>query len=301
MSSSSAESTLRPLSEVTETPERGARQAHDRAARPFLKWAGGKGRLLDELLRRMPLRYGRYLEPFVGAGALFFALQPREAYLSDINDELITTYRVVQSDLEGLVRLLKRHRHQEEYFYKLRDADRAPSFARWSDVRRAARLIYLNKTCFNGLYRVNAQGYFNVPFGAYRNPTILDEANLRACHHALQGAELACAPFEAVLLKAKAGDFVYFDPPYAPLSATSNFTSYTRGGFDAAAQLRLRDVCRALDEKGVRWMLSNSSAPMILELYRDFRIEYVHAPRAINSVASKRGGVSELIIRNYDT
>lgn len=268
-------------------------------ARPFIKWVGGKRQLITQLLDRIPATYDRYFEPMVGGGALFFALSPKVATIADINEELINAYRVIQHDVKSLISDLKHHRHDEEYFYEIRNKDRLSSYKRWSPVRRAGRLIYLNKTCYNGLYRVNSKGHFNTPFGDYKNPKIVDEKNLSLCHYALQGIQIELAPFASVLRLAGRNDFVYFDPPYAPLSATSNFLQYSKDGFTNEMQIELRDVCQKLDKKGVKFMLSNSSAPAILEMYSNFRIEFVDAKRHINSVASKRGYVKEIIVRNY--
>lgn len=269
------------------------------SARPFLKWVGGKRQLLPELQARLPKKFGRYFEPMIGGGALFFSLQPDKAIISDINEELVNTYQVIQSDVEALIKDLKQHKHEEDYFYDLRDKDRSPHYKRWGYVKRASRFIYLNKTCFNGLYRVNSKGQFNSPFGDYKNPTIVDEENLLICSEALRNVTIKQAPFTSVLNSAKKGDFVYFDPPYVPLSTTSNFTSYSKDGFAADLQTELRDICQALHEKGVLFMLSNSSAPLVHELYREFAIEEVDARRQVNSVASKRGPVKEVIVRNY--
>ena len=281
-----------------------ARSASDLApsaeCRPFLKWAGGKTQLLAELTRRLPPRFNRYFEPFLGGGALFFRVQPRNAFLSDINAELINSYCAVRGEIDALLDDLRGHIYEARHYYRLRNADRSPSFAAWPSVRRAGRFIYLNKTCFNGLHRVNSKGHFNVPFGRYVNPTIADERNLRACARALRSAELAVKSFSDAAAGARRGDFVYFDPPYAPLSGTSNFTSYNASGFDAAMQIELRDLFAALDRKGVKVMLSNSSAPLVQELYRGFQIERVTAARAINSQGEKRGQIEEVVIRNYD-
>lgn len=265
------------------------------APRPFLKWAGGKRQLLPELLRRVP-PFKRYFEPFVGGGALFFRLAPPCATLSDVNGELINAYQVIRDDVEGVIKELSSIEHNEDFFYECRDADRTPAFATWSPVKRAARLIYLNKTCFNGLYRVNSKGFFNVPFGDIRTPNYLDVENLRRCSATLQGQTIAVAPFGAVLDQAERGDFIYFDPPYAPLTATANFTAYAKDGFRGEDQEALRDLCRKLDEKGVSWMLSNSSAPLILDLYKEYEIEFVEAARHINSKVGGRGKVKEVII-----
>ena len=270
-------------------------------ARPFLKWAGGKTRLLPELLARLPESFTVYHEPMLGGGAMFFALSERitRAYLSDLSPDLINCFRCVRDQLPALVQDLAQHRYEESYYYELRNADRSEQIRTWSDVQRASRNIYLNKTCYNGLYRVNSRGEFNVPFGRYTNPTILDGENLAACSGALQKAELTCGSFEEVLNNVGQNDFVYFDPPYDPLSQTANFTSYHKEGFDTGSQIALRDVCRELDARGVQFMLSNSYTTLSLELYREFHLELVEAPRAINSQGSRRGKVREIVVRNY--
>ncbi len=267
--------------------------------RPFIKWAGGKGKLLSDLVSRVPANFNTYFEPFLGGGALFFELQPEKAVLADFNAELINAYKVVQRDVEKLIEELSRHRHNKRHFYRVRDFDRSPAFWVFSDVERAARFIYLNKTCFNGLYRVNSRGEFNVPFGDYKNPAILDAENLRACSGALHGRELVRRSFEEVVSASSKGDFVYFDPPYMPVSKTANFTAYGKEGFTAEDHTRLRDACIELDKKGVKFMLSNSDAPLVLELYRDFNLETVQSSRSINSKATLRGPVKEVIVRNY--
>lgn len=268
-------------------------------ARPFLKWAGGKRQLLPELLDRVPPTFKTYFEPFVGGGALFFSLQPILAHLTDINPDLINIYQVIQTDVEALIEDLQQHCNTADYFYTLRNADRSPTYQSWTAVQKASRLIYLNKTCYNGLYRVNSKGYFNTPYGSYKKPTIVDINNLRACHVALQEVELGVASFAAVLTKASTGDFVYFDPPYVPVSATANFTSYSQDGFGLEMQVKLRDVCVELDRQGVQFMVSNSYAPIVLDLYNAFKVETVEAARAINSNAAKRGKVQEVIVTNY--
>lgn len=269
-------------------------------ARPFVKWAGGKNQLLPELARRAPKKFNRYFEPFLGGGALLFYLQPKEAFVSDLNSELINLYEVVRDRLDDLIKSLKKHEHSEEYFYSLRNVDRELSYKRWGAVRRASRFLYLNKTCFNGLYRVNSLGQFNVPFGSYKNPNWVDEKNLRACSEVLQSVSTKVEPFERILSKVKKGDLVYFDPPYAPLTPTSNFTSYTSSGFTPDDQIRLSEFYKELDSKGAYLMLSNSSTPSVFDLYSDFNICEVKATRAINSCADKRGKVSEVIITNYE-
>ncbi len=271
----------------------------DGRPKPFVKWAGGKGALLAELKRRMPKRYKRYVEPFVGGGAFFFSLAPQQACIADTNAELILTYQIIRDNPNALISELARHRYEREYYYQVREWDRRPDFAELPPVVRAARFILLNKTCFNGLYRVNSKGHFNVPFGSYSNPRILDRENLHLCSKALQGTEILHADYTAIEDHLQEGDLVYFDPPYAPLSATSSFTSYTSEGFDANDQVALRDLCVRLDQKGVLFMLSNSSSLWIRELYDRFTVHNVSAPRAINSKAAGRGPVNEIIVTNY--
>jgi DNA adenine methylase len=267
--------------------------------RPFVKWVGGKKQLLPELVRRIPSNVRRYYEPFIGGGALFFSLQPQNAYLSDINPDLINLYTVIRDKIDELIADLDQHKYEKPYYYRIRGIDRTTEYRLWTDVQRASRFIYLNKSCYNGLYRVNSKGEFNVPFGRYTDPTILDESNLRACHVALQGASIKVADFRAIRKTIRSSDFVYFDPPYIPLSTTANFTGYTKDGFDSQMHYALRDLCCFLDRKGVRFMVSNSSAPLVLDLYSDFNIEFVYANRAINSDAGKRGKIPEVIITNY--
>ena len=267
--------------------------------RPFLKWAGGKRQLLPALLKRTPASYNRYLEPFLGGGALYFAMQPKTAYLADLNPELINCFEVVRSNLTELKDELKKYRYDKEMFYEVRELDRKADYTSTSPVARAARFIYLNKTCFNGLYRVNSKGYFNVPFGTYKDPTILDVPNLTACSKALQSAIIKTGCFEEIVDVAETDDFVYFDPPYAPSSETADFTQYVSGGFDASSQELLLLTCLKLHQKGVKWMLSNSNTNIIQELFRGFKVETVEAGRSINSKAEKRGPILELIIRNY--
>ncbi len=267
--------------------------------RPFVKWVGGKSQLLSELIARIPNTFGNYYEPFIGGGALFFALQPKRAFLSDLNEELINAYTVVRDQPQALIRNLRSHKYESEYFYRVRNADRSTTYARWSSVRRSSRFIFLNKTCFNGLYRVNSKGHYNTPFGRYVRPRIVDQPNLLACSRALQRVSLAVAPFSDIEKKIKRNDFVYFDPPYVPLSSTSSFTQYYREGFDLAMQRELFELCRRLDRRGVRFMLSNSSAPFVLDLYRRFNVELIGASRSINSKGSARGKINEVVVTNY--
>ena len=268
------------------------------AARPVLKWGGGKGRLLPELLARLPQTFEAYHEPFVGGGALFFALagagRLERVYLSDANTALIDVYLALSDDVEGVIAALQPHRYERDHYYHVR-AQRPDDL---SLPERAARIIYLNKTCYNGLYRENRAGQFNVPFGRYKNPTICDEPNLRAVSAVLQGVDIARRRFDSVLGYAKKGDFVYFDPPYVPLSPTANFTTYDRAGFGPDDQRQLRDVFAELARRGVRAMLSNSDTPFVRELYAGFRVEQLFAARAVNSKANSRGKVAELLVLN---
>lgn len=268
--------------------------------KPFVKWVGGKTQLLPELEKRIPKSFARYYEPFIGGGSLFFRLQPKRACLTDINPDLVNLYTVIRDQVEALIEDLSQHIYEKDYFYQVRGVDRTPEYSTWTDVQRASRFIYLNKTCYNGLYRVNLKGQFNAPFGRYTSPMILDADNLRACHQALQKAVIEVADFHNVRRRIRANDFVYFDPPYAPLSATAKFTSYTKKRFDVEMQYELRDLCRALDQRSVRFMLSNSSAPLILDLYSEFNVEFVYATRSINSNTGKRGKIPEVVVTNYE-
>jgi DNA adenine methylase len=264
--------------------------------RPFLKWAGGKGQLLGQYQRLLPQRYSRYFEPFAGGAALFFHLRPGGAALSDSNGELIDTYRAVRDEVEPLIDALKQHRYEEGHYYATRDRDpRALPLH-----ERAARTIFLNRTGFNGLYRVNRKGNFNVPLGRYTNPLICDEKNLRACAVALRGVQLEARDFSEVQDRARKGDFVYLDPPYVPISDTADFTAYVPGGFGWEQQLRLHEVFLELARRGVKVMLSNSDAGRLRELYEDFDIEDVAATRSINSIGTRRGAkVREIVVRSF--
>ncbi len=272
--------------------------------RPFVKWAGGKTQLLPQFEALYPeaARVRRYLEPFLGSAAVFFQvrrlLRPRKAVLADGNEELINVYQAIQGNVSRVIRALSEHRrlHSKEHYYRTRS--RRPRDL--SSVERAARFIYLNKTCFNGLYRVNAGGGFNVPMGRYQDPPILDADNLRSVALSLQGVELRTAHFRETLDYARKGDFVYFDPPYHPVSETSYFTSYTRDSFGPRDQEELAEVFAALDRRGCRVMLSNSDCPFIRGLYPGFAIHTVRARRSINSKADRRGRVSEVVVLNYE-
>ena len=276
-----------------ESALRAAPEERLRAA-PFLKWVGGKTSLLPELLRHVPARLRRYHEPFVGGGALFFALAPRRAFLSDGNGELVHCYQQVRDDVGAVLDALARHVYHRDHFERTRALD--PE--RLAGPARAARFIYLNKTCFNGLWRVNRAGRFNVPIGRYRNPRFHDPSALIRASTALQGVTVREAPFEKSLANAEAGDFVYLDPPYDPVSDTARFASYTANGFTWEDQQRLAHCCVVLNRRGVRFLLSNSATPRIRELYRGFEQRLVRAPRFINSRGSARGCVDEVLVFN---
>ncbi len=267
---------------------------------PIVKWVGGKRQLMFELLKNMPKTYNRYFEPFIGGGALFFELQPQNCYISDMNEELINLYSVVRNNVYELIDTLNKHEISKEYFLKIRNLDRTKEYSKLSNIEKASRFIYLNRTCFNGMYRVNSQGQFNVPFGNYKNPRILDAENLINCSNLLKSTEICCADFSKILNKVQKGDFVYFDPPYVPLNETSCFTSYTKDGFDLDMQFRLKDVCDELDSAGVMFMLSNSDTKFINELYSNYGIKKVFASRAINANGNGRSKITEVLVRNYD-
>jgi DNA adenine methylase len=266
----------------------------EEGARPFLKWAGGKRKLLPELVRRMPPSFGTYYEPFLGGGALFFHVRPRRAVLGDANARLVRAYRGVQRSVDEVVRVLRSYEPTRDTFERLRavDADAL------SDAEVAAWFIFLNRLGYNGLYRVNRAGRFNVPFGDYANPRVCNEPVLRACSAALARAEIVHDDFAQVVASAGRGDVAYFDPPYVPLSATSSFTSYTSKGFSFDDQRRLCETARGLGARGVHAIVSNSGAPAVRKLYGggDFTLAPVKMARAINCKAGGRGAVTELVI-----
>lgn len=260
-------------------------------ASPFLKWVGGKTQLLPALLNYIPARFNTYVEPFVGGGALFFALQPARAVLADSNPELINCYTVVRDRVEDLITVLSTYSYSEEFYYSLRAE--VPQDA----VLRAARLLYLNRTCYNGLYRVNKQGQFNVPFGRYTNPIICDVERLRAASYALRNAELHCAGYQETLdLYAKPGDLVYLDPPYHPISKFSDFKRYTTEFFYTEDQRLLAYAVKKLAQQDCTVLASNSYCDFILDIYKDCKIVEVAARRNINKDPNKRGEVKEVLI-----
>ena len=268
---------------------------------PFLKWAGGKSQLLKQFECFLPSKFNNYLEPFVGAGSVFFylyntgRLKGKKIILIDSNEELINCFLVIKENVERLISILKgpKYVNKKEVYYRIRAEEPKDRF------ERAARTIYLNKTCFNGLYRVNSKGKFNVPFGRYKAPLICDSRNLRAVSIALKNVKILCDDFEKSLEYAGKRDFIYFDPPYQPLSKTSNFTSYTKDAFSEEDQKRLCEVFKRLDKMGCKIILSNSDTHFIRKLYKKYRIETVYAKRAINCKPSGRGVIKELVVLNY--
>ncbi len=264
-------------------------------ARPFVKWAGGKTQLLPYLLSHVPATYKRYVEPFVGGGALFFTLQPKKALLNDSNPELINAYQVIKHDPDELVTILERYQkqHNRTFYYKIRAQD----FNQLAPSHRAARFIYLNKTCFNGLFRVNKLGQFNVPIGSYKNPNILDIENIFACSQALQQAELFCMDYVEFLNKyAKKDDFIYLDPPYLPISKYSDFDRYAKEKFRVGNHIELALIYQKLVDNGSHPILSNSDSIFTEKLYASFKLDKVMASRYINKDAEKRGKIKEIVV-----
>ena len=269
---------------------------------PVVKWVGGKRQLLPVLTELLPTRITSYCEPFVGGGALLFWKQPKHAIINDINTDLIQMYEVIRDNVEGLIAELETHTNDSDHFYEVRDWDRnKETYALLSNVKKAARIIYLNKTCYNGLFRVNNAGEFNAPFGNYTNPNIVNAPTLRAVSNYFREAEVDFfnRDYADVLAEVPQGAFVYLDPPYDPVSTTSNFTGYARGGFSRDDQIRLRECCDDLHRRGIKFMLSNSSTDFIQEQYAAYTVTTVQAKRAVNSNAAGRGQVDEVVVRNY--
>lgn len=273
--------------------------------KPFVKWAGGKRQVINELLKYVPDEFDTYYEPFVGGGALLFELSPKKAVINDSNEELMNVYNVLcnEEKFKKMCNLLNSYetKHSEEFYYNIRNKDRSKTaFNRLSDYTRAARTIYLNKACFNGLYRVNSKNEFNVPFGKKTHVNTYEGSNLITVSNYLtmNDVKILSVDFEEAVKDAKKGDFVYFDPPYD--SDTKSFTSYTETGFDKSEQTRLARVFKELDKKGVYVMLSNHSTVLVNELYKDYHIYKIEAKRNINANGKKRGKVEELIITNYE-
>lgn len=271
---------------------------------PVVKWVGGKRQLLPDIEPLMPRRYNRYCEPFFGGGAVLFHLQPCRSIIGDLNGELMNMYEVIRDNVEELIVCLGTHINTLDHFYEVRNMDRDKEyFSNMSKVERAARLIFLNRTCFNGLFRVNRMGEFNSPYGHYANPNIVNADNLRAVHTFFRRHPMTFikGDFSIALSMLKKGDFVYLDPPYDPVSDTADFTGYNAAGFNKKDQIRLKEELDILDKKGVKFMVSNSATDFILDLYQGYRQTIVKARRNINANGAKRGAVDEVVIRNYYT
>lgn len=270
---------------------------------PVVKWVGGKRQLLDDIIPLLPDNFSTYVEPFVGGGALLFETQPKKAIVNDLNHELINLYKVIKDNPNELLLLLEEHElnNSEEYFYQIRALDRSESYDQMSDIEKAARIIYLNKTCYNGLFRVNQSGQFNSPYGKYKNPNIVNKPVVLAMANYFQNNNITLlnGDYKIALKKLRKGAFVYFDPPYMPISSSSSFTGYTENGFDKKQQIELKEECDKLNSRGIKFLLSNSDHPFIRDLYKDYEIITVRAKRSINSNSNKRGEINEVLVRNY--
>lgn len=271
---------------------------------PILKWVGGKRQLLPEIAKHVPDSYSLYAEPFLGGAAVLLHEQPAQARVNDSNAELINVYKCVKESASELIETLEKHAQRNaeqgsEYYYSVRALDRSEKFRELSDVQRAARILYLNKTCFNGLFRVNSAGQLNVPYGKYKNPNIVNREQIFALEEYLNEAEvdMRSGDYKDCLVDLPQDSFVYLDPPYMPLSQTSSFTGYTQEGFGYQDQVKLRDECFKLREQGIAFLQSNSDCEAIRELYKDFEMHTVSARRAVNSKAAKRGSITEVLIR----
>ena len=277
--------------------------AKNKLVAPVVKWVGGKRQILDQITKYVPETFSTYYEPFLGGGAVLFELQPKKAVVNDINNELMNIYEVIRDNVEELIEDLKKHRNEEDYFYKVRELDRDKQrYNKMTPVEKASRIIFLNKTCYNGLFRVNKAGEYNAPFGNYKNPNIVNETTLMAVSSYFNKVKIrfTCQDFAEVLKRSRKGAFVYLDPPYDPVSETASFTGYDKGGFDRDEQVRLKKTCDKLNKKGVKFLLSNSATDFIKDLYKDYKIEVIQAKRAINSRADKRGEVDEVLVMNFE-
>lgn len=275
----------------------------DGLVNPIVKWVGGKRQLLPEIKKHIPQGFTRYYEPFLGGGAVLFALQPQEAVVNDVNEELINVYQVVKQQVDTLILDLQKHKNESGYYYRIRELDRdSATYNKLSAVERASRILYLNKTCYNGLFRVNRKGQFNAPFGSYNKPNIVNAKTLKAVSRYLNAVQITfkCGDFADALQGICDESFVYFDPPYDPISTSANFTEYAKKGFGRKEQLRLKEACDDLTLQQVKFLLSNSASDFIFELYKDYQIDVVQAKRVINSLGNKRGAVREVLIKNYD-
>lgn len=274
---------------------------------PVVKWVGGKRQLLGEINQLIPKKISTYVEPFLGGGAVLFDLQPNKAVVNDYNEELINVYNVIKDEPEKLIEKLKFYKaeNNEAFFYEVRALDRTESYKTMDNVEKAARILYLNKTCYNGLFRVNKSGQFNSPYGKYKDPNIVNEVAIRAVSNYFNKSniKIMSGDYKQSLKNLRKGSFVYFDPPYMPISSSSSFTGYTELGFGLEKQKELRNECLKLHNKGIKFLQSNSYSPEILELYSDssiFTVKVVKANRNINSNGNKRGEINEVLIYNYE-
>lgn len=271
---------------------------------PVLKWVGGKRQLLETIAPYIPKKISTYVEPFIGGGAVLFYIQPKKAIINDFNSELINVYQVIKEKPNELILTLQNHNelNSEKYFYEVRALDRNKSYNLMTDVEKAARIIYLNKTCYNGLFRVNQAGQFNSPYGKYKNPNIINKLVVLAMSKYFNenNIKIIDGDYRNALKNLRRGAFVYFDPPYMPISSSASFTGYTENGFDKNQQIELKKECDRLNSKGIKFLLSNSDHTFIRELYKDYEIITVKAKRSINSNGNKRGEINEVLIRNYD-
>ena len=272
---------------------------------PVLKWVGGKRQLLNDIIPMIPKNCSTYVEPFIGGGAVLFELQPKKAIINDFNSELINVYTVIRDYSEELIKELQFHKdnNTSEHFYAVREYDRKPEFfSQMTPVQKAARVIYLNKTCYNGLYRVNSAGQFNSPYGKYKNPNIVNETVIRAMSKYFNENNIVIKneDFKEALKGLRRGAFVYLDPPYMPISSSSSFTGYTENSFNEDKQRELKELCDKLDKKGIKFLQSNSDCEFIRELYSGYRIKTIKAKRAINSKGNSRGEINEVLIYNYE-
>lgn len=271
---------------------------------PILKWVGGKRQLLDIINPFIPKKITTYVEPFVGGGAVFFDLKPKKAIINDSNWELMNVYNVVKNNPHELLDYLIDHdkNNNSDYFYEVRSWDREETYKDLSDVKKAARIIYLNKTCFNGLFRVNKAGQFNASYDKYKNPNIINKPAIMAMHTFFNSNDIKImsCDYTDALKGLRKGAFIYLDPPYLPISDSSSFTGYTNGEFSLEDQIGLRNKCEELDKRGIKFLLSNSDHPKIRELYQEFDIVTVKARRTINSKGNKRGEINEVLVMNYE-
>lgn len=277
---------------------------YNKRMKPFTKWTGGKRKLLPILTELLPDDFNRYYEPFIGGGALLFKLLPHDAVINDFNEELINSYLQIRDNPNELIDLLAEHRdrNSKDYYLNIRSADRDGRIESMTDVERAARILYMLRVDFNGLYRVNSKNQFNVPYGRYKNPKILDKDLIYEVSGYLNAnnIQILQGDFANAVADAIDGDLVYFDPPYIPLSETSSFTSYTHEGFSYEDQVRLRNTVRDLTRRGVNVVLSNSSSPLVEELYQEFNLHYVDASRTNGAKPTSRGKIKEIIVTNYE-